>query len=88
MMIKIKNLTGFTLIELLVSIFIIAIMSSIFLVNYHATNKRSELGMVKQKLASDIRLAQNYSLSDKEYESGKTPKGGWGGHFGLADPIH
>ena len=88
MMIKIKNLTGFTLIELLVSIFIIAIMSSIFLVNYHATNKRSELGMVKQKLASDIRLAQNYSLSDKEYESGKTPKGGWGVHFDLADPTH
>jgi prepilin-type N-terminal cleavage/methylation domain-containing protein len=83
-----RNLMGFTLIELLVSITIIAAMSGLFMVNYHNTNKRSELGVTKQKLASDIRIAQNNSLGSKEYESNKTPGGGWGVHFDLADPAH
>jgi len=51
------------------------------MVNYHNTNKRSELGMVKQKLASDIRLAQNYSLGSKTYDGVNKPGGGWGVHF-------
>ena len=75
------NNSGFTLLELLASIFIIATMSGLFIVNYHNTNKRSELGAVKQKLASDIRLAQNYSLGSKTYDGLNTPKGGWGVHF-------
>lgn len=83
-----KNLAGFTLIELLVSIFIIAVMSGLFMANYHNTNKRSEIGMIKQKLASDIRLAQNYSLGSKTYNGVATPVGGWGVHFSLADPTH
>lgn len=83
-----KNLAGFTLIELLTSIFIITVMSGLFMVNYHNTNKRSELGMVKQKLASDIRLAQNYSLGSKTYDGLTAPGGGWGIHFSLADPAH
>lgn len=56
--------------------------------NYHGTNKRSELGIIKQKLVSDIRLAQNYSLGSKEYETDETPDGGWGVHFSLVDPNH
>jgi len=86
-----KTLTnnfGFTLIELLVSISIIATMSSLFMVNYHNTNKRSQLGVVKQKLASDIRLAQNYCLGSKTYDAVATPSGGWGVYFSLADPTH
>jgi prepilin-type N-terminal cleavage/methylation domain-containing protein len=75
-----KSGAGFTLIELIVSISIIAMMSSLFLTNYHSTNKRSELIMTAQKLASDIRLAQNYSLGSKEY-GGNMPTGGWGAHF-------
>ncbi|MBI2459339.1 MAG: prepilin-type N-terminal cleavage/methylation domain-containing protein [Parcubacteria group bacterium] len=82
------NNYGFTLIELLVSIFIVALLGGFFMVNYHDTNKRSELGMVKQKLASDIRLAQNYSLGAKTYDGLNTPGGGWGVHFDLADPTH
>ncbi|MBU2233859.1 prepilin-type N-terminal cleavage/methylation domain-containing protein [Patescibacteria group bacterium] len=82
------NLKGFTLIELLVSISIIAAMSGLFIVNYHGANKRSELGIIKQKLVSDIRLAQNYSLSSKTYDGSTVPKGGWGVHFNLADPTH
>lgn len=86
-----KSLTsdsGFTLLELLASIFIITAMSGLFIVNYHNTNKRSELSAAKQKLASDIRLAQNYSLGSKTYDGLNTPKGGWGAHFSLADPSH
>lgn len=71
---------------MLASISIIAAMSGLFIVNYHDANKRSELGAVKQKLASDIRLAQNYSLGSKTYDGLNTPKGGWGVHFSLADP--
>jgi len=57
------------------------------MVNYHNTNKRSELGVIKQKLASDIRLAQNYSLGSKTYDDVNTPSGGWGVHFSLANPA-
>lgn len=56
--------------------------------NYHKTNKRSELGLIKQKLASDIRLAQNYSLGLKTFDGLNPPSGGWGAHFSLADPTH
>lgn len=79
---------GFTLIELLVSVFIIALMSGLFLANHHSTNKHSELGMIKQKLASDLRLAQNYSLGAKTYDGLNAPDGGWGVHFDLTDPAH
>ena len=77
---KFKSEDGFTLIELIVSVSIIALVSGVFLANYHSTNKQSELTMVAQKLASDIRLAQSYSLGSKEYDS-SVPSGGWGAHF-------
>lgn len=83
-----NNAAGFTLGELLVSIFIIAMMSSLFLVNYHGTNKRSELGIVKQKVASDIRLAQNYSLGSKTYDGVNVPSGGWGIRFAISSPSN
>lgn len=74
------NLMGFTLIELVVSISIIGLVTGIFLANYHSTNKQSELTMAAQRLVSDIRLAQSYSLGSKEY-GGSVPSGGWGAHF-------
>jgi len=82
-----KNEAGFTLAELLVSIFIIGLLSSLFLVNYRNTNQRSELGVEKQKLVSNIRLAQNYSLGSKTYDNLATPAGGWGVHFAQAEPA-
>ena len=54
------------------------------MVNYHSTNKRSEISMVKQKVASSIRSAQNNSLGSKTYDGINTPGGGWGVHFDLA----
>lgn len=83
-----SNNSGFTLIELLVSVFIVALISGVFMVNYHGANKRSELNVEKQKLASNIRLAQNYSLGSKTYDGVNTPGGGWGAHFTLSSPSN
>lgn len=83
-----SNKAGFTLVELLASIFIIALISAVFMVNYNNTSKRSQLKMAAQKLASDIRLAQNYSLGSKTYNQTDTPPGGWGVHFDMADTSH
>ena len=83
---KIKSPQGFTLIELLTTVFIIVLITGLFMANYQTANKRSQLNMFKQKLVSDIRLAQNYSLGSKTYDGINTPKGGWGVHFDLAKP--
>ena len=93
MLIKIKknlpradsSISGFTMIELIVSIFIIMLVAGIFMVNYHSTNKRLEINVVKQKLASDIRVAQNNSLAEKNFNLSSAPKGGWGVHFDLTN---
>jgi prepilin-type N-terminal cleavage/methylation domain-containing protein len=74
---EIINQNGFTLIEMLVSIFIIALMSGAFLVNYRAGGKGTELKNTVQKMASDIRLAQNYCLGARDFNGAATP-GGWG----------
>lgn len=75
-----KYNNGFTLIEMIASIFIIALISGLFLANYHGANKRTALTMEVQKVASDIRLVQGYSLGSKEF-SGAIPAGGWGIYF-------
>jgi prepilin-type N-terminal cleavage/methylation domain-containing protein len=79
---KIKKQHAFTLIELIISIFIITMITGLFLANYHSANERQELIMAAQKLASDIRLAQSHSLGAKEFK-GNVPLGGWGVRFVL-----
>ncbi len=81
-----KNQAGFTLAELIVSIFIIAFISGIFLVNYHSTNQRSNLVITAQKVISDIKLTESYCLGSKEYNSAM-PSGGWGIYFSIANPA-
>ena len=76
----IRNCLGFTIIELIVSIAIIGTMAGIFFANYHDGGIQTDLNGAVQKLASDIRLAQNFSLGTKEFGS-ITPKGGWGINF-------
>ncbi|MBI4812210.1 prepilin-type N-terminal cleavage/methylation domain-containing protein [Candidatus Falkowbacteria bacterium] len=80
-----KSQRGFTLIELIVSISVIAMMSGLFLANYHSANKRSELASAAQKTASDIRLAQQFSLGANEF-NGAPPAGGWGIYFDESSP--
>ncbi len=82
-LIKIKF--GFTLVEILVSLFIIVTLTTVLLVNYHSTNRRAALITAAQKLASDIRLAQEYSLGSKEFK-GQVPFGGWGVYFDINSP--
>jgi len=74
---------GFTLLEMMVSISIIALITAIFLVNYHSTNQVTSFANALQKLSSDIRVAQNNSLGSKDF-NGTVPRGGWGAHFNMA----
>jgi len=77
---------GFTLIELIVSISVITLVTGIFLANYSSTNRRTDLTMTAQKMVSDIRMAQNYSLGLARYgisDAASVPLGGWGVHFNL-----
>ena len=79
-----NNKKAFTLVELLVTSGIVAIVASMFFVNYHSTNKRSELIMAIQNLASDLRQAQSNSLGLFLYDS-SSPSGGWGVHMNIND---
>ncbi|MCF7835726.1 MAG: prepilin-type N-terminal cleavage/methylation domain-containing protein [Candidatus Marinimicrobia bacterium] len=57
---------GFTLIEVLVVIAITALLSGMVFANYKDSQKRYALAQDAQKLASDIRKAQNMTISGKE----------------------
>ncbi len=76
---------GFTLMEIVVSFSIIALLTAILMANYHSTNQRSQLNIIRQQIISDIRLAQNYSLGSKLY-NGVIPPGGWGLYFRSQPP--
>lgn len=78
-----SNNKGFTLIEMLVSISIIALISTIFLANYRSANRRAILNTAARQLASDIRLAQSYTMGLKDF-NGAVPSGGWGMEFSNA----
>lgn len=84
-----KKQVGFTLMELMVGTFIMALLIGVFLVNYHSTNERIKLVMDAQKLASDIRLMQSYTLGLREFDDNgtlKIPPGGWGIHMAHQNP--
>lgn len=71
---------GMTLIELITSIAVIALISGIFLANYHSNIKRTDLTMTSQTAVADIRLAQGNALGLLKYQ-GQVPAGGWGAYF-------
>jgi prepilin-type N-terminal cleavage/methylation domain-containing protein len=82
---KIKKLTnpGFTLIEMLTSLFVIAMVTTIFVTNYRSGNQRTDLTMAAQTLVADIHAAQNNTLGLVKYGD-VFPAGGWGINFNLA----
>jgi len=76
---KIKNQKGFTLVEMLVVIFIVAILSAATLAAIRQGNKRSSVLRAAQRVAQDLRDAQNRALAAVEFQ-GKVPCG-WGIEF-------
>lgn len=66
--------TGFTLVELLVSIFIIALLSAVIFANYRQSGQQFALQRSANKLAQDIRRAQEMTMSAKEF-GGSVPPG-------------
>lgn len=72
--------SGMTLIELLTSIAVIALISTLFIANYHSNIRRTDIIMTSQTAVSDIRQAQANALGLLEYQ-GEVPAGGWGIFF-------
>jgi prepilin-type N-terminal cleavage/methylation domain-containing protein len=84
---KYKTSRGFTLIEMTVSIFIIALISGLFLINYRSAERSSSLSAAAQEMVSNIRSAQNNSLGSKDFKQA-IPAGGWGINFDSASTTY
>lgn len=74
------SLPAFTIAEMLTSIFIIVMITGIFMANYRANNRRTDLVMSAQKIVADIRGAQNNTLGLVKYGE-EFPSGGWAVNF-------
>ena len=75
------NNKGFTLIELLAIIAMVSILSSLVFFDYNVSNKYFALERSSQKIAQDIRIAQQKSLIGLEGNSGTN---GYGVYFSLS----
>lgn len=80
-----KNNDGLSLIELVVSIFIITMITGLFLANYHSAKLRNELLNTANLISGNIRTAQNNSLGMVKYSSSQ-PAVSWGVNFQTASP--
>jgi type II secretory pathway pseudopilin PulG len=78
---------GFTIIEVVASISLILFLTSIFLAGLSSAGKKGDLTMSAQKMASDIRVAQNLSLNFQEFR-GQLVDSGWGVHFRVNDDFY
>jgi prepilin-type N-terminal cleavage/methylation domain-containing protein len=72
---KHKNKAGFTLTELLTVAGLIAVLTAIFFVNYRNANQQFAVSRSAQKLAQDIRRAEEMSISAKDCCGGIVPPG-------------
>ncbi len=77
-------LPAFTIAEMMTSIFIIVMITGIFMANYRANNRRTDLIMTAQKIVADIRGAQNNTLGLVKYGE-VFPSGGWAVNFDMTD---
>jgi len=58
-----KKESGFSMTELLVVMFILSLLSTTVLIDYRSNQKKHSLSQSAQKLASDLRKAQNMAMS-------------------------
>jgi len=74
---QLRKELSFTLIELLVSIFIIILLAGIIFANYRASGEQFALQRSANKLAQDIRRAQQMAMSASECQEcgGSVPPG-------------
>lgn len=78
-MLKDKEQKGFTLVEMLVVMAVMAIISSMVLVNYRGGERRNLLRLTAQEVTNTFIRAQNMSLSSQEFKAtGEVPEGGFG----------
>ena len=76
---------GFTLVELITVISIITISAGTIFISYRQAGQQFALQRAANKLAQDIRKAQEMAMSAKEFY-GEFPKGGYGIRFDLDYP--
>ena len=79
-----RSFPGFTIAEMTTSVFIIVMITGIFMANYRANNRRTDLIMTAQKIVADIRGAQNNTLGLVKYGE-EFPSGGWAVNFDMTD---
>jgi len=83
---KTKNTSrAFTLLEITVVISIIILLGTIFIANYRGGEKQFALKRSTNKLAQDLRRAEEMAMSSQRtpdsFEPGAFPKGGYGIYF-------
>ena len=69
---------GFTLIELLISLAIIGVITTLALASFRGIQRREELRLVAETLATDLRRAQTMSLIGARLADGRIARGGYG----------
>jgi len=74
---KLNRQPAFTLLEMILVLAVIAIISGVFWANYYSGDTRSRIINAQKGLVRDLRLAQTYSSSGKQYGD-VLPLGGWG----------
>ncbi|HNX11194.1 MAG TPA: prepilin-type N-terminal cleavage/methylation domain-containing protein [bacterium] len=79
--------SAFTLLEMILVLSVIAIISGLFWANYYGGEKRSQVINAQKELIRQLRLAQTYSLSGKQYNN-NLPLGGWGLHVNQASTTY
>ena len=75
---------GFTLIEIMIAVSIIILISAIVLLNYGNSGQQLALQRSANKLAQDLRTAEEMAISAAQ-TGGQVPQGGYGIYFSTTN---